>query len=298
MKNYILLLLGILLFADTQSQSFEKIFVNPEWLHSQFSNDSIIILHLDRPENYQKGHIPGALYIDNSVYTVVRDGLYFEMPDPLDFAEQLRIRGFDENKLLIISSGWDTFAHAFRFYVTLEYFGLSDQSRILNGGIRGWQDHGFQISRDTVIAYPNKKAVILMENSNILVDKEWLKLNLLNPSVCVIDARRQIFYTGQEKGNYQRSGHLKGAKNLTWNILVDENFYLLEPDTLRQKFKKIIIDADQILVLYCHVGLRASVLYTIGKALGYNVRLYDGSYNEWDGLDPSYPVETNDKFRK
>ncbi len=293
MKNYILCFVIILQFTDSQSQSFDKLFVNTDWLHSHLSSDSIIIFHLDRHENYQKGHIPGALYINNSAYTVARDSLYFEMPDPLDFAEQLRILGFNENKLIIISSGWDTFAHAFRLYVTLEYFGLSGQARILDGGIRGWQEHGFPISQDTVIAHPNERAIKLKENSNILVDKEWVRSNLENPSVCIIDARRDNFYSGREKGNYKRSGHITGAKNLTWTNLVDEYFYMLDYDALNEMFKKTVDTSNQTLIMYCHVGLRASVLYTIGKALGYNVRLYDGSFNEWDRLDHSYSVESN-----
>ena len=71
---------------------------------------------------------------------------------------------------------------------------------------------------------------------------------------------------------------------------MDENFILKDPEELRDMYEKIV-NQEKMLVLYCHVALRASVLYTVGKALGYDVLLYDGSFNEWDGLDESYPVE-------
>ena len=51
------------------------------------------------------------------------------------------------------------------------------------------------------------------------------------------------------------------------------------------------IGKDQKVINYCHVGLRATVLYTIGKGLGYSSFLYDGSYNEWDRLGEEYGFE-------
>lgn len=292
MKPFYVFLLIFLAGGYGYTQHFDKIFVDEDWLQDRLSNDSIIILHLDKPENYQKGHIPGALFMENNAYTTVRNGLYFEMPDVSKFSGALEKRGIDENKKVIICSGWDTFAHAFRLYVTFEYFGLADQVKILDGGIRGWEAKGFLISQDTVIASPAKSQMNFHGNPEILVDKNWIKSNISNPSICIIDARRENFYAGLEKGNYQRSGHIKGAKNLTWTRLVDEHFVLLKSDSLREMYKRIIENEDKTLVLYCHVALRASVLYTIGKALGYHVLLYDGSYNEWDGLDDSYPVES------
>ena len=33
---------------------------------------------------------------------------------------------------------------------------------------------------------------------------------------------------------------------------------------------------------YCHIGQQASLVYFIARYLGYNAKLYDGSYQEWD----------------
>jgi thiosulfate/3-mercaptopyruvate sulfurtransferase len=273
------------------AQRFDKIFIDAEWLHTRLNQDSLIIIHVDQPENYMKGHIPGALYMNQNAYTAIREGLYFEMPDKVDFSEELRKRGIEEGEKVIISSGWDTFAHAFRLYVTFEYFGLEEQIKILDGGIRGWAALGFKVSQDSMTATSAKNKINLSVNDRILVDKNWIRSNLTNPALGIIDARSENFYTGKEKGNYQRAGHIQGAVNLTWTTLVDDHFVLLEPDSLRHMYRKILGPEQNTLVMYCHVGLRASVLYTVGKALGYNVLLYDGSYNEWDGLDISYPVE-------
>ena len=278
-------------FLYSNAQSFEDIFVDQEWMHNHLSDKSYIILHVDQPDNYAKGHIPGALYMGRESYAATRNGLYFEMPDPVGFAEELRKRGIEDGTMVILSSGWDTFAHAFRLYVTFEYYGLDKQVRILDGGIRGWEAQGYSVSQDSVVSEPADDRILLKENAQILVEKDWIRSNLSDPSTCIIDARKENFYTGSEKGSYTRSGHIRGAKNLTWTTLVDDHFILLPPDSLKQKYREIVGGEKKKLILYCHVALRASVLYTVGKALGYEVRLYDGSYNEWDGLDDSYPVE-------
>ncbi len=295
MRSILVFISSLILCTANQvvSQQFEKIFVDPDWLHAHLAGDSIIILHADKPENYLKGHIPGALFMDQNAYSTIRNGLYLEMPDKADFCEELRIRGIDEGKKVIISSGWDTFAQAFRLYVTFEYFNLNNQVRVLDGGIRGWEAKGFTVSRDSIIATPAKKRMNLIENAQILVDKDWIRSNLGDPSVCILDARREDYYSGREKGNYQRSGHISRAGNLTWTTLVDDHFFLLNQDSLKLLYQRKVGPEKKILIAYCHVALRASVIYTVGKALGYEVRLYDGSYNEWDGLDTSYPVEND-----
>ncbi|MEP5614156.1 MAG: rhodanese-like domain-containing protein, partial [Cyclobacteriaceae bacterium] len=55
-----------------------------------------------------------------------------------------------------------------------------------------------------------------------------------------------------------------------------------------QKLKK-----DQNIVLYCHIGMQLTVVYTAAKLLGYeNVKMYDGSFREW-GPDETLPIEVD-----
>ncbi|MGH9864582.1 MAG: hypothetical protein ACRD4H_04135 [Candidatus Acidiferrales bacterium] len=32
---------------------------------------------------------------------------------------------------------------------------------------------------------------------------------------------------------------------------------------------------------YCHIGQQASLLYFVARYLGYDARLYDGSWQDW-----------------
>ena len=42
-------------------------------------------------------------------------------------------------------------------------------------------------------------------------------------------------------------------------------------------------------VAYCRTGGQASFLYTVARHLGYDVRLYDGSFIDWSRTE--FPVE-------
>jgi thiosulfate/3-mercaptopyruvate sulfurtransferase len=44
-------------------------------------------------------------------------------------------------------------------------------------------------------------------------------------------------------------------------------------------------------VVYCHTGVQASWDYFVARYLGYQVKLYDGSFIDWSRRGPEFPVE-------
>ena len=258
------------------------------------SEEDRIIIHVGRSEGYINGHIPGAVFMGNSDYvSVSEDSLYTELPELNDFKSALLARGINPDSYIILCSDWQSFAQAFRLYFTFEYFGFNKNVRILDGGIKGWGANGLEVSTDTVVAKTSKSDLNLSQNNDLLVDKNWIRDHLQDKTVSIVDARTPEYYTGEKDGEgyYKRSGHIQGAKNITWKTLVDENHFLISKKEIKKKLSEQGIKSGQNVVSYCHVGLRASVLYTVGKGLGYSTVLYDGSYNEWDRLGDDYPFE-------
>lgn len=45
-------------------------------------------------------------------------------------------------------------------------------------------------------------------------------------------------------------------------------------------------------ITYCHVGQTACVDYVAARSLGYNVHLYDGSFEDWSGRE-DLPLEVS-----
>lgn len=285
----------LIAIATTQiwAQSFDNIFTNQKWLLTHMEDENVVLVQVGNKDIYAEAHIPGAVYMSNgSFISTSIDSLYVQLPTLEDFQQALRSRGIDSEKTVVICSDSRSFAWAYRLYVTFKYFGISKQAKILDGGLKGWQANKLAISQDTVVAQPTITSIPLVPQPQMLVDKQWLLANMDNPKVQVIDARRPAYYSGEEKGSYSRSGHIGGANNITWTTLVDDNHFLINKDDLINKYQAAGLDKDKTLVSYCHVGLRASVIYTIGVALGFDAELYDGSYNEWDRLSADYTVES------
>jgi thiosulfate/3-mercaptopyruvate sulfurtransferase len=59
---------------------------------------------------------------------------------------------------------------------------------------------------------------------------------------------------------------------------------------LQGYFTPALPDKNKEAVVYCFIGQTASVVYMAGRMLGYNMKLYDGSLQEWTRI-PELPME-------
>ncbi len=51
------------------------------------------------------------------------------------------------------------------------------------------------------------------------------------------------------------------------------------------------------MVSYCHIGQRATVLYFTAKMLGYDAKMYDGSWEDWSHRK-DLPIATGESPNK
>ena len=61
-------------------------------------------------------------------------------------------------------------------------------------------------------------------------------------------------------------------------------------EQLRERLQDLGITADKNIITHCHTHHRSGLSYLVGKALGLNIKAYDGSWAEW-GNQPDTPVE-------
>ena len=294
----------ILLFALTLTLStapafsqkgLNKLITSQEWLQSHLDDDNLVVLHVGNAASYEKGHIEGAQLFGTSAFARVVGDLYWELPEQEAFADTLRNYGITNKSKIVIVHGGNGHAPGFRLYFTLDYFGLGKQASILDGGMKGWNAKELPTSKESFQAKATSvKGLKLKPNTTIKVDKDYVKANSLADKINVIDARRSNFYEGtkETQEHYDRSGHVAGAENICWLDIVDENLFVKDTDTILAYFQEAGVKKKEEVVAYCHVGLRASVIYSMAKAMGFKARLYDGSYNEWDTLSEDYPVKT------
>ena len=139
-----------------------------------------------------------------------------------------------------------------------------------------------------------KKGKFKTKSGSTIVDKDYVLKSLASTNTTVVDARMQRFYDGEPTGN-PRDGHITGAKNIPYTEMLDASNMFKPIDQLQAYFTPVVPDKDKEIITYCFIGQTASVVYMTGRILGYkNVKLYDGSLQEWSRIE-TLPMEVTKK---
>jgi thiosulfate/3-mercaptopyruvate sulfurtransferase len=192
--------------------------------------------------------------------------------------------GINKNSKIVICHKGADVTIASRMFLALENFGLKGQVSFLNGGIEAWKKAGYPVSA---------KPAIFKKGNFVAVNKDYVQKSLFNKSAEIIDARAKRWYDGDATGN-PRDGHITGAKNIPYPDMIDSTNSLKSVDVLENKFNSVVPDKSKELVVYCFIGQTASVDYLVGRSLGYKMKLYDGSMQEWSRI-AELPMEKTKK---
>ena len=109
----------------------------------------------------------------------------------------------------------------------------------------------------------------------------------------VLDARSsdRVFGAGVDPVHGGQNGRIPGSLNLPFGEVFAENGTYKPASELRALFASIGVDLGAPLVTTCGSGMTASVLLFAAHLAGKDdVRLYDGSWQEWES-DPNTPKE-------
>jgi thiosulfate/3-mercaptopyruvate sulfurtransferase len=107
-------------------------------------------------------------------------------------------------------------------------------------------------------------------------DLSWAAVNVAGSRVLLIDSRSPADF-GME------AAHIPGAVNAYWldDLLSKANPVFRPRPELRKRYQALGARPGTTIVVYCNSGVQASQSYFALKYLGYDVRLYDGSFSEW-----------------
>lgn len=291
MKNLLLYALLVLPFVAKAQET--SLLVSPDWVKDKLKDPNMVILQVNFLKyEYDKEHIPGAQFLwpewlaPNSPY-----GNY-NAPDPKVATELLQSFGITKNSFIVLCHMRNDVPATARMFLTLENLGLRGKVYFLNGGLEAWKKAGFEVTTQVPTV---KKGNFTVKAGNILVDKEYVLKTLQSPNALVVDARLKNYYDGDPVGN-PRNGHIKGAANIAYPDLLDaNNFNMFKPtEELQSYFTSVAPDKNKELVTYCFIGQTASVVYMAGRMLGYTMKLYDGSLQEWSRLE-DLPMEETQK---
>jgi thiosulfate/3-mercaptopyruvate sulfurtransferase len=285
-KLYLLLLLVLPLFANSQA----PILVTPEWLSEHKNDPNLVVLQVNFMQGeYEYEHIAGSRFLWPSWLAPNSPQSNFNAPDPKEAQEILRNLGVSNTSHVVICYVKDQVSQSARMFLTLEHLGLKGQVSFLNGGLEAWKKAGLPVTKEIPAVTKGKFTVKL---NGLLVDKEYVQKTLQSTNV-VVDARMQKFYDGDPTG-YPRLGHITGAKNIPYTEMVDETTAFKSNEQIQNYFTPVVPNKNNEVVAYCFIGQTASVVYLAGRILGYNIKLYDDSLQEW-AFNESLPMEITKK---
>ena len=255
--------------------------VTADWLSEHLSDPSLVLLHIGEKSDFEKAHIPGAQFLEyDSISTPEGQGLTLELPPVEQLVSVFENLGVSNRSHVILYFGTNRVTPTTRVYWTLDYLGLGDRTSILDGGLPAWRSAGKPVTSDHK---PLPKGFITpAPRKGIVADAAWVSSHLSQPAVTLIDARTHEFYTGKESDGNPRNGHIPGAANLPYlNVVNEDTNKFKSPDQLKALFSAAGLKPGNLMVSYCHIGQRATVLYFTAKMLGYDAKMYDGSWEDW-----------------
>ena len=284
---------------DPASAQREPMLVTVDWLADHLSDPSLVLLQIGNKKDYDKGHIPGAQILEYESISTPHNhaqGLMLELPPVEQLVSVFERLGVSNRSHVILYFGTDWVTPTTRVYWTLDYLGLGDRTSILNGGLVAWQATHHPVSNE--VKQPAKGSITPAPRKEIVADAEWVSGHLNKPTVTIIDARTHEFYNGSQSDGNPRDGHIPSATNISYLDVIDQdNNKFKSQDALKELFRTAGLKPGNLMVSYCHIGQRATVLYFTAKMLGYDAKMYDGSWEDWShGKD--LPIVTGESPNK
>ncbi len=279
------------------------LFVTPDWLANQLDNPNIVVLDAscvivgvarDGWVEYQAGHIAGARFFDIDAIALPGSPLPHMLPTAEHFAQQVAAMGISNTTHVICTDGFGllTAARAWWMFKVMGHDAVS----VLEGGLPRWQREGHPISRGITPPPTQPGQFIARFRPERVRSADQVATHLLDGAATVLDARAAGRFTGEaaEPWPGRRQGHMPGARNLPFNLLLDsQTGGFLPVDVVQQLFAEAGISSDKSVIASCGSGVTACVL---AMGLAYQGHddwaVYDGSWAEWGLPESGRPVVT------
>jgi thiosulfate/3-mercaptopyruvate sulfurtransferase len=272
--------------------------VSPDWLQERLDDPNVRIVALNwrGREDYDRGHIPGAIFWEWK--DMLWDPMRRDFPTPEEFARRCGTAGIG-NDTCVVCYGDPAVQFGTYGWWVLKYCGHADV-RVLDGAKTRWVKEGRPLSAETPAPMPVAyRPSALAGDPSMRVMRNEVMAALGNPSITILDHRSPEEYYGElysppgsPNHGAERLGHIPGAKHLHFEDFLNPDTSFKSREELRRLLEAHGATPDRTIISYCRLSHRATLAYFVmTQLLGYeNVRSYDGSWTEWGSLVGA-PVE-------
>jgi thiosulfate/3-mercaptopyruvate sulfurtransferase len=281
---------------------------------AEYDNDKFVICHAhyQNRDDYEKGHIPGAVTVDTNALESTET---WNRRSPEELRTVLEDLGITHDTTVILYGRFsfpeneDPFpgssaGHlgAMRCAFIMLYAGVQDV-RILNGGLQSWEDEGFEVTTEETEIQPVKEfGTGIPARPELAVDLDEAQDMLKAADKNLVCVRSWREYIGEVSGYHyiEKKGRIPGAvfADCGSDAYHMENYRNLD-HTMREyheveaKWKALGITPDKHNAFYCGTGWRGSEAFLNGWLMGWpRVSLFDGGWYEWS--NNNLPFETGE----
>lgn len=260
-------------------------------LKGQLDQPNLRILDPRPRADYDKGHIPGAIWVDTKPAQALasKPGGF---QDQAAWQKWVDTLGLTDSSRVVICDGAKQLDAA-RLWWLLGYLGVKDAA-LVNGNVGLWTREGNPTSTEPARTAAGTFAVNFQQEW--LANREDVLGALKSGEFQIVDARSAAEHTGERKMS-KRGGHIPDACPLEWSDLVDKEGRFLEESALRSRFKAAGIQPGKPVITHCQGGGRASVDAFVASRLGFQARNYYLGWSDWGNVEDT-PVKTGKSDKK
>jgi thiosulfate/3-mercaptopyruvate sulfurtransferase len=269
----------------------DTMLVSTAWLADHLKSPEVVVLAVGPQKDYDEDHVPGAVYL-NMETIATKNGeqaLNYQVRTMDELSKAFANMGVSNTSHVVIYAMGNAWAAAARAYVTLDAMGLGAKASMLDGGFATWQEEKRAVNKDAVTAKAGK--IQVCPQADVIADLNLVKDSVKKPGTTIVDSRLPVFYSG-EQSSMKHAGRIPGAVNVPFSSLVDAQGKL-KPN-VAQMFADAGVKKGEKVITYCHIGQQASLVYFVARYLGFDARMYDGSWDEWSS-HPELPYEPEKK---
>jgi len=233
-------------------------------------------------EEYLRGHIPGASYVDleTDLADPPGDRGRHPLPDPVRFTDAMRRAGVSDERPVVVYD--DVFGtSATRAWWLLRYYGHWDV-RVLDGGYSWWRKDGCTIEHGEPGRAPGDFAgepghlAVLDADGAGRVAREGV----------LVDARAGERFLGEVEPVDPVAGHIPGAVNVPTDLnlvapAAGSRGKFRPHDDLVISYAGAGVRTDREVGVYCGSGVTATHGVFSLALIGVSAALYPGSWSEW-----------------
>ena len=292
-----------LVSVKSESPRSTKILYSPAECEELSRQGSLVIIDVRDPQDFQRGHIVGAVNIPELFYTLsttTPEGIA-EIQDKLTplFA-RAGITG-DETVVFCEDNLSTRYGGSCRGYFQLSLFGHPNVG-ILDGGLARWQADRLPLTKHASPVGGSSFDLSVRLDELATIDDVLYAIE--DPRVKLLDDRDQSEWCGlasAPEAEYgadftPRKGRIPGACWIDWRRFMDNVngiSYFKSTDEIRSLCAQAGLYPDDPIIVYCFKGARSSNTYVALKTAGFShVMNYLGSWNEWS-RSPEAPVMSN-----